>query len=64
MYKFCNNFNPDFRQNKHTVHDKFTQLSGVITDANQVILCSVTYLPLLDSVHHLMTVAPAMKRIK
>lgn len=41
MYKFCNNFNPGFRQNKHTAHDKFTQLSGVITDASPVILYDV-----------------------
>lgn len=34
MYKSCNNFNPGFKQIKHTVHDKFTQLSDVITDAN------------------------------
>lgn len=42
MYKFYNNFNLGFRQNKHTIHDKFTQLSGVITNANQVILYGVT----------------------
>lgn len=34
MDEFYNNFNSAFKQIKHTVHDQFTQLSGVITDAN------------------------------
>ena len=60
MYKFYNNFNPGFKQIKHTVHDKFTQLSGVITNANEVILYAVTVITIFRFCSSLMDAAPAM----
>jgi len=49
MDSFYSNSNPS---SEHIVHDKFAQLTSVITDANWVLLYAVPIITIWDSVHH------------